>query len=280
MVARQAHAAGIPLVAHIHGCAWLNVWRSGGWDVPIMHNVLEQCQAVICLGPTYAQAMHGATGFPCVGVNNGVKVQQAVTARTPPLREDRVELLYLSNLIKSKGLWQAAQSVGELERRGLQVHLTCAGSWLRDAERNQFELEFASELDTGLIELFGFADEHAKAALLSRAHFFILPTAYPLEGQPLALIEAMAHGVVPITTTQGAIVDLLGFEQWQHLARREHRDPGEIANTVDRLTADSAAYAALSLRCLDHTRRFLNQERCLNAVLETLMRVAESGLQG
>jgi len=160
----------------------------------------------------------------------------------------------------------------------VSARLTCAGAWLGESDRRQFETDFAPEIEAGDIYLAGFADERAKIRLLSQAHFFILPTAYPLEGQPLGLVEAMAQGVVPITTTQGAIVDLLGFDQWEVLARAEHRDPTEIASTVDQLTKDREAYEVLSRRCLEHTRKLLNDERCLGAVLETLHSACQTPL--
>jgi len=69
----------------------------------MMRDVLAQCRAVICLGPTYAKAMREATGLPCVGINNGVRVRDDVTSKAAPSKTQRVELLYLSNLIKLKG---------------------------------------------------------------------------------------------------------------------------------------------------------------------------------
>jgi glycosyltransferase involved in cell wall biosynthesis len=270
-IASVARGLGGRLVAHVHGCAWVAIRDRGGWQAQVMEAALRACERAICLGPTFAAKLRSATGVECVAINNGV----APSRRDPdevraPAPGARIELLFLSNLYRAKGLWIAAEAVRVLTRRGADVRLRCAGTWLFDHERTSFVAEFADELAAGTIEIVGFADESDKAELFASSHFFVLPIPGDIEGQPLALLEAMAHGVVPITTTAGGIVDIFpagGAE----LASTEHVDPERIARTVTLLSGDPAAYVRAARKVLAHQRATLTMAKCTDDVVRTLL---------
>jgi glycosyltransferase involved in cell wall biosynthesis len=270
VVTRLGRALGLPIVAHLHGCAWLEVRARGGWQAHAMLDVLAACDRVICLGPSFATRMIAATNAACVGINNGVPSPPQVARRPVPRRDRPIELLHLSNLGRRKGLWQVAGALRALLRRGRAAHLRCAGNWSFEPERAEFIADFASELNAGSIELVGYADESAKGRLFSEAHFSLLPIPSTTEGQPLALIEAMAHAVVPLTTPSGGIPDLFGFDGWEVLCSRSHDDPERLADTVLSMSADPVTYREASARCLERQRSALTMVACADAILREL----------
>lgn len=268
-VARIARASRRRLVAHIHGCAWLTTWERGGWQARLMLDSLRACARIICLGETYARRMADATGLPCVGVNNGVVAPAITQTRAAPRPGECIELLYLSNFVRSKGLWTAAQGLRELRARHLPARLRCAGAWLREEDRAEFLREFEREIADGTLEVIGFASGEVKRRLFSESHFFILPTELA-EGQPLSLIEAMASGLVPVTTRQGGIEDLFGFDDWEDLANSDHRNPAAVATTIATLAHHRQRYERLSSRCIDRYRQELTMDRCADVILGIL----------
>jgi glycosyltransferase involved in cell wall biosynthesis len=270
-IARVARGFGARLVAHIHGCAWLAIWERGGWQAQVMEAALRACDRTLCLGPTFAAKLSAATGVACVGINNGV----VSSRRDPddvraPQPQTRIELLFLSNLYRAKGLWIAAEAVRVLTRRGFDIRLRCAGAWLFDQERADFFVEFAAELAAGTIELVGFADDAAKARLFASSHFFVLPIPGDVEGQPLALLEAMAHGVVPITTSAGGMIDVFP-EGGAALASSEHVDPERVAHRIAVLSRDREAYLRAAREVLAHQRAALTMKKCTDDVVRTLL---------
>jgi glycosyltransferase involved in cell wall biosynthesis len=270
-IARVARSFGGRLVAHVHGCAWLAVRDRGGWQAQVMETALRACDRTICLGPTFAAKLRTATGVGCVGINNGV----VPSRRDPgdvraPRPGTRIELLFLSNLYRAKGLWIAAEALRALTRRGIDARLRCAGAWLFDRERESFLVAFAPELAAGTIQLVGFADEPAKAGLFASSHFLVLPIPGDVEGQPLALLEAMAHGVVPITTTSGGIVDLFPDGD-AGLSSADHVDPERVAHTIAVLSRDPDRYARVARQVLAHQRAALTMTRCTDDVVRTLL---------
>jgi glycosyltransferase involved in cell wall biosynthesis len=276
-IAGATRGFGGRLVAHVHGCAWLAIWRRGGWHARAMEAALRACDRTLCLGPTFASKLSAATGFPCRGINNGVPPsRRAPGDLRAPAPGTPIELVFLSNLYRAKGLWIAAEATRALARRGLAVRLRCAGAWLFDHERAEFLAAFAAELAAGTIELTGFADEVAKARLFASSHFFVLPIPGDLEGQPLALLEAMAHGVVPITTTAGGIVDLFPDDR-AGLASAEHVDPERVAHRIAVLSRDPDAYARAARQVLTHQRAALTMARCTDDVVHALLVCRERG---
>jgi glycosyltransferase involved in cell wall biosynthesis len=80
------------------------------------------------------------------------------------------------------------------------------------------------------IDFVGSAGPSAKAELLNSADVFVLPTYYPYEGQPCAILEAMSAGLPIITTNAGCIAEtvihgLNGFIV-------EQKNPGAIAESI------------------------------------------------
>src|SRR6185503_2192565 len=68
-----------------------------------------------------------------------------------------------------------------------------------------------------------------KRALFAAADVFCFPTAYAHEGQPLALVEALAHDVPIVTTRWRAIPGMLPAE---HVWFVEHGCPAQIADAL------------------------------------------------
>ena len=258
------------VIGHVHGCSWLGRYREGGPAARAMKHALASCDQVICLGDRFTGAMRAATGIDCVSVDNGARATQGGRVRTWPGNGAPLTLLYLGSFILSKGLWAAAEAAVLLQGRGRNVCLRCAGSWRVEAERVGFERHFQAAIGSGVIQFLGPVDEpHRERALLD-AHILVLPTRYPHEGQPLVLIEAMSAGVVPITTDQGGIPNLMSFPGSERLVSPSHESGRGVARTIEAFANDPDAYEALSMLCLERFRTHLTMERCVTDILTVI----------
>ena len=258
------------VIGHVHGCSWLGRYRAGGLTSKAMRHALASCDQVICLGDRFTRTMRAATGIDCVSVDNGARATPGGKARTWPAPGAPLTLLYLGTFILSKGLWAAAEAAMLLRGRGLDVRLKCAGSWRLEAERVGFERQFREALSSGLMQFLGPVDESRRAKALLESHILVLPTRYPHEGQPLVLIEAMSAGIVPITTDQGGIPDLMSFPGSGRLVSPSHDSGHGVARTIEALASDPDAYEALSMLCLERFRTHLTMERCVTDILTVI----------
>lgn len=120
-----------------------------------------------------------------------------------------LEILFLSNLIPSKGYQELINTVNVInsmyDGRCL-LHLAGAAF---DANSRRFLLK----TDLGHhVKYHGIVSGEKKVELLSRAHILALPTYYPTEAQPLSLIEGMASGCYLITTDHNYLPEFVGRE--------------------------------------------------------------------
>lgn len=131
----------------------------------------------------------------------------------PPPREPRnpaapCKLLYLGLCNEEKGLFELLEALAIAHARQPGCfHLTVAGHFLSQEDEQRFR-QLAAPLGTA-VRYVGFAGEHTKHALMREADVFCFPTHYPHEGQPLVLLEALAHDLPIVTTRWRAIPGML-----------------------------------------------------------------------
>jgi glycosyltransferase involved in cell wall biosynthesis len=132
----------------------------------------------------------------------------------PPLRSPRLasapyEVLFLGLCTHEKGLFAALEAVALANATTPGAfRLTVAGGFRSAEEHRQFH-DRVSQLPAGSVRYVGFADDEMKRQLFAAADVFCFPTAYAHEGQPLALVEALAHDLPIVTTRWRAIPSML-----------------------------------------------------------------------
>lgn len=125
-----------------------------------------------------------------------------------------LEVIFLSNIIYSKGFTIAIEAVELLARIGIPVHLTLCGSPIADKDMSVLEIKKILNdcVHKSHITYLGSVDGDEKLNVLKRAHVFVLPTTYITEASPISILEAFAAGCVVIASPQGAIPEMLtGF---------------------------------------------------------------------
>jgi glycosyltransferase involved in cell wall biosynthesis len=117
-------------------------------------------------------------------------------------------VLFLGLCSREKGLFDAIDAIGILNSRTAGAfRLTIAGSFPSKAVYKSFKRRIASMGPE--LQYLGFADEKKKAELFREADLFCLPTYYPSEGQPLALIEALSYDLPIVTSRWRAIPEMM-----------------------------------------------------------------------
>jgi glycosyltransferase involved in cell wall biosynthesis len=171
---------------------------------------------------------------------------QALTAED--LREtggnpQELRVLYLAHCTREKGLFDAVGAVMLASQRlaeaqsPFSLRLLVAGTFVRPAEKQEFERMLRLPGAVGVIEYFGFVSGDQKNQLLREADLFCFPTYYENENQPVNLIEAMAFGL-PILTTRWRSLPELFPADYPGLVNV--RSPEQIASVIPSLMIGDA----------------------------------------
>jgi glycosyltransferase involved in cell wall biosynthesis len=151
---------------------------------------------------------------------------------------------YLSNLVPTKGIEEFVRMALDIAAAEPEVAFLVAGDWLQPnttAERT------VKGLLTGAGDRIRFLGEVrgvAKAALLARTDIYVLPTYYPFEGQPNAIVEAMAAGCAVVSTDHAAIPETVLDGETGIIVPQ--RDVAALTQAVRRLCRDRDALWAMA----------------------------------
>ena len=107
--------------------------------------------------------------------------------------------VFVGRVEASKGVVIAAQAVLALHQRGLEVELDIIGDGPEISQVRELA-KYAPDK----IRVHGWMSKGELKPFLARAHFILLPTVCS-EGWPKVLSEAMAYGIVPITSNISSI---------------------------------------------------------------------------
>ena len=118
---------------------------------------------------------------------------------------DTLKICYLSNLMEEKGITYLLESLNELEKRNISYTAKIAGNIDKVLEK-EILAKIKNLKNTTYL---GVVYKEEKRNLLEWSTIFVLPTFYKMEGQPIAILEALATGNVIITTNHAGIPDII-----------------------------------------------------------------------
>lgn len=127
------------------------------------------------------------------------------------------KLLFIGMCFSEKGIFDAVEAVAlanrKLQDTPLRAKLTVAGTFFLEAERRDFERRIQEpDLRTkegNSVEYRGFVSGEEKRRLFREHDCLCFPTWYSAENFPLVLLEAMAYGMMIVSTNWRGIPEFL-----------------------------------------------------------------------
>jgi glycosyltransferase involved in cell wall biosynthesis len=138
-----------------------------------------------------------------VVAHNSIWYPPGLPDRAPPT--DTITIGHFGNLTWDKGSGTFLDLLDDLRRRGVDAHALLMGS-ATDPKLNA-KIDDAKARHGDRLQLLDSTDMAARAKFYASIDFFVMPTQYKVEAQPLVLIEARERGIPVISTDLGCISD-------------------------------------------------------------------------
>jgi glycosyltransferase involved in cell wall biosynthesis len=197
----------VPRIYHMHGKGVASQ-LSQGWK-RLLYRWAFRGAYVIALSPLLRKDIDGVVSADRIAfVGNGVRDQ----ATDVPPRIDRTgppRILYLSNMLRTKGALVLLEALVTLHRRGVAFEATFAGADPGDGTVDELHRTVAANGLGSQVRYLGPIYGAAKDALFRDSDLFAFPTFYAPETFGLVLLEAMQWALPIISTPEGAIPELV-----------------------------------------------------------------------
>ncbi len=275
------------LVLHLHGGGYGDFYhQSGPWLQVIIRRTLNRVDTIIVLGDLLRDQFNFLSreyGPEIVVVPNGLPGDENPWQGAKNLPEEKpLRLLYLSNMIASKGYLQVLEACRILRDRA-QTSFVCdfAGEFMSTGSASDgVEPEQAHSHFFELIEQFGLMDAvryhglvrgREKQDLLSGAHVFLLPTRYSGEGQPISIIEALSQGVPVVTTRFRGIPEQI--EDGENGILLDLPTAKNIADAIEVIIHNRENYQCMSCRAHEIFQERFTRVRFIDRLIPAVLGV-------
>jgi glycosyltransferase involved in cell wall biosynthesis len=242
-----ARVAGVPVVLHVHGGKFgIFYERAPRLLKVVIRTTLTRADAVVALGDRWAERLLAIAPEARVTV-----IPNAVRPREirPRAGDEPVHVVFLGEIGDHKGAFMLLDAWSRIvsdPRCAGAAHLTLAGNGEVERARQAVErLGLA-----GSVRVTGWLPPAQAHDLVGSAQVLALPSRN--EGQPMAVLEAMASGVCVVASNVGGLPDLIESGTTGLLV-----PPGEVEALVAALQhaiTDHDARARLGRAALERVR--------------------------
>ncbi|RCK48325.1 hypothetical protein TH25_14800 [Thalassospira profundimaris] len=229
--ALMLRAIRLPIVFHLHGRG-LKTLRDTSWLAGFVQKRVFRYQTAIILGPALMPEIDGLGCHPAV-IANCADTPEKSRNQVREHSQRPLRILYLSNLIRSKGVETVIKAVGIARQSQPDLYLDIAGAEadLSAADVNTLRKQAGLETNS---TYHGPVGHDEKTRLFEACDLFVFPSRYANEAQPLVVLEALAHGLPVICSDAGTLGDVITDGQNGYILRNAN-DADELAGLILKL---------------------------------------------
>jgi glycosyltransferase involved in cell wall biosynthesis len=207
LIALLVKGIGVPMVYHFHNKG-VSTHQHKTLDNFLYRRVFKNAHAILLSKYLYSDVEKYFTPERVHYCPNGIPDIDFKQKKLDKRKNEKVEILFLSNLIESKGVFVLLEACNILNQKGLQFHCTYVGG-VGDVNAQQFQEKVNKLALTEIVIYAGKKYGKEKEEVFSKADIFAFPTFYHNECFPLVLLEAMQHSLPTTSTFEGGIRSII-----------------------------------------------------------------------
>lgn len=198
---------GKKVLLHVHGGEYLKFYNGlSEKKRKEVDNIWKKSDLIIVLSEEWKERFVQLFGLKKIVVlNNGIDVE-TYSKGVCSVEEHRNAFLMLGRLEEEKGIYDLVEAVSIAVKTNPKIRLFAAGSGEKEKVQNLIREKGLTEH----IKLVGWLDLNQKLELMQQVSTVILPSHN--EGLPMSILEGMAAGKAIISTTVGAIPEVISEE--------------------------------------------------------------------
>ena len=225
------------------------------WEFPMRKNA----EKIILVSPTLERDFSLFAKNKVKVIENGIKLPE----KTAFVENDgELRLLCTGRADRQKGFQKAIMAVKEIDDLDLHLDIVGTGPYLNDLKI------LANKLDVDeKVTFHGRVDDDELARIYAAADIYLIPT-MRYEGLPLALLEAMSHGIPTISSEIGGNADVITHD-FDGLFIKPG-DMSELVSSIRKLGDDSKLRNSISIAARETTEKRFDKERMVKETLEIL----------
>lgn len=245
------------IVVSLHGNNFLD-WEKNSLHIKLFKFILSKVKLITILGDNQKKGLEALDIYNVVVLPNCIDIEGNNNTQIEIKQStNKITILHLSLLIESKGfplIIKSLKNISKKSKEKLQFKLcgpiaftTYCKMFSSHEEKHNWienEIETLNNLHVKSEWIKGAKGEE-KSDLYNNSNIFVFPSSFPVESQPLVLLEAAASGCAIITSRVGEIEEM--FEENEVLFL-DNNNEDEILEKIELLIQNDKLRKDLALK--------------------------------
>lgn len=261
------------VILHYHGGNYKNLYKNLSFLQKKMNQILlSRVSKIIVLGKSqqnlFTDVIDQKKIFTCENfAENAVFNSDNDYFKSISEKQNtkKIKLIYLSNLIEGKGYKEVIEAFKLLEDQfpdKYELHIA-GGFYDKDSKKiiKNMLMDFRYNQK---FYYHGIVNGLIKNELLKKSDIFILPT-YMVEGQPISVIEAMANGLICVTTEIGGVKDVVHNQNNYFVKEKSAISIVNVIKKIDKYEVEKIGYLNR-----EKAKKFFTEEMYIERLIEII----------
>ena len=223
------------VVAHFHNKGVSK--RQGNWlDNKLYQSYFQGIKVILLADCLYEDIKKYVKPSQVIICPNGIKDEHP--GMIPKRTNSIPQMLFLSNLITSKGVVVLLDACKILKEKGADFKCTYVGAESNEIDTTKFNDMVKERNLQDSVQYIGKQYGKDKETCYANSDIFVFPTFYYNECFPLVLLEAMSYGLPCISTNEGAISEIIDDGKTGFIVDKDN--PQMLAEKLEVLIKDAA----------------------------------------